>query len=853
MENEKEFDQSELTPMMQQYLAVKKQYPDTLVFYRIGDFYEMFFDDAKTASHELDLVLTGRHGGLEERIPMCGVPYHAVNSYLQRLIAKGFKVTVVEQMEDPAEAVGLVKRDVIRIVTPGTAMDEITDERASNYLAGLDDYGYGYALAICELTTGETRAIDISHDTTLLKQTILGNDIREIVVGHDFDQRQLKGLDSAAVVTVSVCDETGLKPEYDMVLNGNQDVHLRLAVGRMMNYLEITQKRSISHLCPIIVESADSYLRMDYSTLVNLELTEANRQAGHSVSLWSFMDKTRSAAGSRLLKKWIMRPLRDPVRITQRQDMIAYLNKNFLIREKLKDELGRLYDLERLIARVAYGSANGRDILRLKQTLQAVPPIMDITAASGLYPEYDGLDRCTDLYDHIANCIVDDPPLSTHDGGIFQDGYDTQLDEYRTIQRSGQQWIADLEKSEKERTGIKTLKIGYNRVFGYYIEVSKGAVGQIDPSWGYVRKQTLTTGERYVTADLKEKEDAILHAQERAVRLESELFIRLIEHVKTYLHKLQMLAAAMAVIDANYALAVISSQKGYVRPVFATDGTMDVRKGRHPMLETMVRDPYVPNDIMMDDRRQILIITGPNMGGKSTYMRQTVLLVILAQMGCYVPAASATLPLFDQIFTRIGSTDDILSGQSTFMVEMNEANHALQHATKDSLIIFDEIGRGTSTYDGMALAQAMLEYIAAAIGAKTLFSTHYHELTSLANSMAGVCNVHVQVHEDHDEITFLYKVKDGSANKSYGIHVAALAHLPDSVIERAKVLVKDFEQSKEHHNDQTQIVMVEKVPPQLAAIGKTLSQVDPDAMTPLEALQLVSSMKKTLSEKGDRQ
>ena len=842
----------ELTPMMQQYQAVKKQYPDTLVFYRIGDFYEMFFEDAQIGAHELDLVLTGRHGGMEDRIPMCGVPHHAVNSYIQRLISKGYKVTLVEQMEDPATAVGLVKRDVIRIITPGTAMDDMGDSKATNYLGALTDFNYGYALAVCELTTGETRAITLSHDTFLLKQTILANDIREIVVSSSFDQRQFKGLNEAAVVTVSVCDETETKPEYQPVINGIQDVHLNSAINRLMNYLQITQKRQISHLSPMQLEDSSAYLQMDYATLTNLELVEANRQAGHNITLWSFMDKTRSAAGSRMLKKWIMRPLRQTAAISQRQDMIAYLLANFLVKEQLKNDLSQLYDLDRLIGRIAYGSANGRDILRLRQTLQFSPAVLNAVKTSGIYPEYDSTDQCQDLYARIKDCIVDDPPLTNHDGGIFVDGYSQQLDELRQTQRHGQQWIADLEQSEKEKTGIKNLKIGYNRVFGYYIEISRGQTGLVKEEWGYVRKQTLTTGERYITAQLKEKEDAILHAEQKAVNLEAELFAALIADIKTYLFKLQKLAAVLAQIDAVCSLAEVSNQKGYTRPAFSADGSLLIRKGRHPILEAVSKDPYVPNDVTMNDKRQILIITGPNMGGKSTYMRQTVLIALMAQMGCYVPAAQAVLPVFDQIFTRIGSTDDILTGQSTFMVEMNEANHALQHATKDSLVIFDEIGRGTSTYDGMALAQAMLEYIAAAVGAKTLFSTHYHELTCLADSIAGVCNVSVQVHENNDEITFLYKVKDGSANKSYGIHVASLAHLPAGVISRAKVLVKEFESSRQQHNNQTQMVVVEKTPPELIAVAKTLQQVNPDAITPLEALQLVSNLKKQLPAGEDK-
>ena len=831
---------AQYTPMMTHYLEIKKAYPDTLVFYRLGDFYEMFFDDAKTASHELDLVLTGRNAGAEERVPMCGVPYHAVKSYIQRLIVKGYKVAIVEQLEDPANKEGIiVKRDVIRVVTPGTAIDEIMDEKANNYLAAICDYDYGYALAVTEITTGESKLLNISHDYDVLKQTILANDIREVVVPGNFRNMSLKNF-----VTVSVCEEDSLLPDYKHLYEDVEDVHLLNAIGRLLNYLEATQKRGMQYIDRFTLEDNRKYLLMDYSTMQNLELVDASRTNSKAITLWSFLDKCRSAAGSRQLKKWIQKPLRDVDKINQRLDLIAYLKKHYIEREELKEHLSQLYDLERLIARVSYGNANGRDILRLQKSLDAVPRIMALVRKSGIYSEFDELDLCDGLREKLQNCIVDEPPVSTHQGGIFKDGYDPQLDELRRAQREGQNWIVELERAEKERTGIKTLKVGYNKVFGYYIEVSKGMVSQVKEEWGYQRKQTLTTGERYITRRLKEKEDAILHAEERAIRLESELFDQLINDIKGYLTSLQKLAIALAVIDANFALSEISSNNGYIRPSFNEERILDIKEGRHPILEKVGSLQYVPNDVKMDDKHPVQIITGPNMGGKSTYMRQAALLVIMAQLGCFVPAKKASMPIFDAIYTRIGSTDDILAGQSTFMVEMIEANNALKNATRDSLIIFDEIGRGTSTYDGMALAQSMLEYIDVTIGAKTLFSTHYHELTSLENSMNGIKNKHVDVYEEDDKITFLYKVKDGKANKSYGIHVASLAKLPEGVIERANELLKVFEESKKHRNDQTQIVMIEKVPKQLEEIDELLKQADPNNMTPLEALQFVDMLKK---------
>ncbi|MBQ4253705.1 MAG: DNA mismatch repair protein MutS [Erysipelotrichaceae bacterium] len=834
------------SPMMTQYFDLKAKYPDTLVFYRIGDFYEMFYDDAITASRELDLVLTGRNAGVEEKAPMCGVPHHAVENYLQKLVAKGYKIAIVEQLENPAEAVGLVKRDVIRIVTPGTAMDEMQDGHVSICIAALEDYGYGYALAICEMTTGETRIVTINHDNVLLRQTLLTNDVREIVLASNFNRQNLRGINDDNVITASICDETELKPEYKELARDTEDVHLIVAIGRLLNYLEITQRRSINHLLPFEMIQEDNFLQMDYASRTNLELVSGNHGSTKDISLWRFLDKTCSAAGSRNLKKWIIHPLRDEKKINQRLDMIAYLNKNFIQREQLKDSLSNLYDIERLIARVGYGSANGKDCVRLQKSLQEAPQILEIVRKSGIYPEFDDVDCCPQLNELLLEAIVEDPPVSTKDGGIFRAGYNQQLDEYRQIQTEGRKWLTELEQKEKDRTGIKNLRIGYNRVFGYYIEISKGNLPLVKEEWGYQRKQTLTTGERFITEELKEREDAIVHAEERAINLESALFDELLEKIRGYLSKLQRLANALANIDSIYSLAMISSQHGYVRPSFNNEGILNIKQGRHPILETLTE--YIPNDVQMDREKRIQIITGPNMGGKSTYMRQVALLVIMAQMGCYIPAKKAELPVFDQIFTRIGSSDDILAGQSTFMVEMTEANNALQKATKDSLILFDEIGRGTATYDGMALAQAILEYIDVAIEAKTLFSTHYHELTALENNMNGIINKHVAVLEENERIEFLYKVQNGKANRSYGIHVAALAKLPQSVLARATQLLKELESKKQTKNDLAQIVMIEKEDPKLKEVRETLLKVDVNNITPIEALQLIDKLKEKVKD-----
>lgn len=831
------------SPMMTHYLEVKAKYPDALVFYRLGDFYEMFFDDAKTVSHELDLVLTGRNAGVEEKVPMCGVPFRSVGGYIQRLVNKGYKVAIAEQLENPAEAEGLVKRDVIKVVTPGTIIDELIDEKISVYLASVVDYGYGFALAICESTTGETKVINIKHDNNVLLQTVMSNDIKEIVVKEDFPDELVKLFSNDCLITVSQCNPADIDEKYECLCLNIEDIHEKEAIGRLLNYLETTQKRNMNHLRAFAKASTSDYLSMDYSTITNLELIQPSRTNIKAITLYSFLDKTRSAIGSRKLKSWIARPLTNENLLNQRLDMIQYLNKNFIKREELKGYLSELYDLERIAARIAYGNANPKDIIRLQRSLQYAPAILKILKESNIYPEYEGIDECQDIYELLTGALVEDPPLLLSDGGVFQTGYNAELDQLRSITTNAQKWIAELEQKEKERTGIKTLKIGYNRVFGYFIEVSIGQVSQVKEEWGYQRKQTLTTCERYITNELKEQEDIILHAQEKAIKLEARLFDELLAKTKGKIGQIQILADCLAVVDSLYSLSVISSSHGYVRPEFSKNRVLNIKGGRHPILDSFKDINYVSNDVYMDDETSTLIITGPNMGGKSTYMRQCILINIMGQIGCYVPAKKAELPIFDRIFTRIGSTDDILAGQSTFMVEMSEANNALQNATKDSLIVFDEIGRGTSTYDGMALAQAMLEYINSAIGAKTLFSTHYHELTALENNMEHVKNKHVDVVEENGKITFLYKVKDGKANKSYGIHVASLAHLPDAVVQRATNLLKEFERTKKNNNDQSQIIMMEVIPNDIKEIQNILKNVDPNNMTPIEALQLVASLK----------
>ena len=836
------------TPMMKHYLELKEQHEDAIIFYRLGDFYEMFFEDAKTASSELDLVLTGRNAGVEERVPMCGIPHHAAKGYIQRLIQKGYKVAIVEQLEDPALAKGLVKRDVIKIVTPGTIMDEVSDEKTTVYIASLHDFQFGLAVILCEMTTGELRAQLIDKHVMAIQKVLLGNNVREIVIQEKFDKKIVKMIEEMQTITVSFHNDNALKEEYRHLLNGIEDDRVETAFGVLTNYLDETQKRNMAHLNAVEMVYENDFLQMDFSTKQNLELTSSLRSNSRSQTLWSFLDKCRSSMGSRLLKKWIEYPLVDTAMINRRLDAVEYLNDNFITKDELREHLGFVYDMERLSARVADGSANPRDILRLIKTLEHTPQIFELFHDCSAYEEFQSIDPCRELYDMIEGAIIDNPPLTLKDGGVFVEGYNEELDQVREIGKNGKNWILELENKERERTGVKSLKIGYNRVFGYYIEVTKTNLDSIKDEFGYVRKQTLTNAERFITQELKDKEDAIVHAQERSIRLEAELFNHLLNQIKVYLPKLHDLSHALATIDALYALAEISSENGYTRPQFHTGHSIHMKEARHPILDRMMKTTrYVSNDLEMGEDNDILMITGPNMGGKSTYMRQTVLLVIMAQIGCFVPAKKAEMPIFDQIFTRIGASDDIMSGQSTFMVEMIEANNALQNATANSLILFDEIGRGTSTYDGMALAQAMIEYIMRNIKAKTLFSTHYHELTEMAEKNAGIRNVHVDVHEEDDKVTFLYRVLDGKADKSYGINVARLAHLPSSVLERAKQILDNLELQPNMVKEVKPPLVIEKENPQHMQIINQVKQVDVNKMTPMEAMQFLYELKEKMS------
>ncbi|WP_019242215.1 MULTISPECIES: DNA mismatch repair protein MutS [Bacillus] len=789
------------TPMIMQYLQVKADYQDAFLFFRLGDFYEMFFDDAIKASQELEITLTSREGGTEEKIPMCGVPYHSAANYIDTLIEKGFKVAICEQVEDPRQAKGVVRREVVQLVTPGTVMQgRGIDEKENNYVTSItlfEDHTFGFAFA--DLSTGENKVTLLSNSFQDVLNEVTALAAKEVVISNEFPEELRDQLKERHQIVFSMEDDIFMNEDIQKITTELNQEKLIITTSRLLHYLFKTQKRSLDHIQPTVTYETDHYLKIDYHSKRNLELTETIRSKGKNGSLLWLLDETKTAMGARMLKQWIDRPLLSKESIANRHGIVEVLLENYFNRQELRESLKEVYDLERLSGRVAFGNVNARDLIALKKSLQQVPHIINILAEmnnSKLQEIIEQLDPCEEVADLLEQSLLENPPLAIKEGNMIKDGYDQQLDEYRDASRNGKTWIASLEKQERDLTGIKSLKIGYNRVFGYYIEVTKANIHLLEEG-RYERKQTLTNAERYITPELKEKESLILEAEEKMVELEYSIFTTIREHVKEYIPRLQALAKCISSLDVLQCFATVSENRHYTKPLFSDDRKIHIVEGRHPVVEkVMQKQQYVPNDCFMNTEREMLLITGPNMSGKSTYMRQVALMAVLAQIGCFVPAERAELPIFDQIFTRIGAADDLISGQSTFMVEMLEANHAIAHATQNSLILFDEIGRGTSTYDGMALAQAIIEYIHEKIGAKTLFSTHYHELTTLENSLHQLKNVHVSAIEQNGKVVFLHKIKEGAADKSYGIHVAQLADLPNDLIQRANELLQQFESDK---------------------------------------------------------
>ncbi|MGE7877141.1 DNA mismatch repair protein MutS [Peribacillus muralis] len=786
------------TPMIQQYLKIKAEYQDAFLFFRLGDFYEMFFDDALNASQELEITLTSREGGSEDRIPMCGIPYHSAANYIDILIEKGFKVAICEQTEDPKQAKGVVRREVVQLITPGTKMDSKgLREKENNYIATITSFADGqFGFGYNDLSTGENKVTLIeSFEEVLNEFAILG--ASEVVIADDFDEEWKKKLQERGAAALSIENNQIESESFLSLLQQLKDPKQAATTSRLLNYLYRTQKRSLDHLQPVLAYETSQYMKIDYYSKRNLELTETIRSKGKKGSLLWLLDETKTAMGGRMLKQWIDRPLINKKQIERRQSLVETLKNQYFERQDLRERLKEVYDLERLAGRVAFGNVNARDLIQLKRSLQQVPIIREIVKSMASNHDIsvlaEKLDPCEEVTDLLETALVENPPLSVKEGNIIQDGFHKELDTYRDASRNGKTWIAQLERQERERTGIKSLKIGYNRVFGYYIEVTRANLHLLEEG-RYERKQTLTNAERYITPELKEKEALILQAEEKSIGLEYDLFLNLREEVKSYIPRLQNLAKGVSELDVLQCFATISEERHYVKPVFSESRRIVLKEGRHPVVEKVLQSQeYVPNDCMMDAERELLLITGPNMSGKSTYMRQVALTSILAQIGCFVSASIAELPIFDKVFTRIGAADDLISGQSTFMVEMLEARNAIMNATENSLILFDEIGRGTSTYDGMALAQAIIEYIHEEIGAKTLFSTHYHELTVLASELPKLSNIHVSAIEQNGNVVFLHKIKEGPADKSYGIHVAKLADLPKLLIERAAAILTHLE------------------------------------------------------------
>ena len=838
-------DMNKVSPMMKQYIEVKKDNLDTIIFFRLGDFYEMFFEDAENISKELELTLTGKNCGLDERVPMCGIPYHAADIYINKLIDKGYRVAICEQMEDPKTTKTLVKRDVVQVVSSGTRMNsDMLDEKSNNYIGSILDLKYSYVVCYSDITTGEVNAFIKEKDENGIVNEILQRNIKEIVIKSDFDRTILDSVKKQYNLAISIYNNTNIENDYSHIYSEVNDERIVEGIKYLLSYLENTQKRSLLHLQKVNIVNDNSFLRMDINTKRNLELIQNIRTKEKKYSLLWLLDKTKTAFGARKLKNYILNPLVDKDEIIKRQDKIEKLMNEFILKDELRESLNNVYDLERLVGKVGFGSANARDLLQLKTSLKELPKINQILINLG----FDSINTFDDLYKLIDSSIYEDAPMTLKEGYLIKEGYNKELDEIKIARKSNKDFVSRLEGEERERTGIKTLKVGFNKVFGYYIEVSKGALKDIKEEFGYERKQTLSTGERFITPLLKEKEALILGAEEKIISMEYELFIDVRNRVKQYISDLQDLSKILGDIDVLASLTVVAEENNYVRPILNNEHLIDIKDSRHPVIEKVLNDEFSPNDIYFDKNTTIMLITGPNMAGKSTYERQMAIISIMAQIGSFVPASYANIPIFDKIFTRIGASDDLVSGSSTFMVEMMEANNAITNATENSLILFDELGRGTATYDGMSLAAAIIEYIHDKVKAKTFFSTHYHELTELSNRLPHLRNVHVSAVEEDGNITFLHKIKEGSIDKSYGLNVAKLAKLPDSLLKRAEEILKTYEtnDSKEKVIELTLPLEEEE---KTSQIEEKIKNLDILNMSPMEAMNTLFEYKKELNNK----
>lgn len=827
------------SPMMMQYLGIKEQNKDAIVMFRLGDFYEMFFDDAMIVSKELELALTGKNAGAKERVPMCGVPFHSASGYIQKLVDNGHKVAIVEQLTDPGKK-GIVERGVVQIVTPGTIFDESMTKNKNNYIACMMIFDFVYTLAFCDITTGEFQVVNIDKKDHLLNNQLASMEVKEIVVKSDCTYNFNDS------IMVSHYDNETFNEKYRDIFHNIKDLKEIKVSTLLLNYLIETQKRDLEHLQMIEEINNQDFMAMDLYTKKSLELTENSKDHEKYGSLFWLLDMTKSAMGARLLKNYIDRPLLKKEAIEERLDIVEIFTQQFIQRESIKEILKEIYDLERLSSRIAFGNINARDLKWIASSLKVLPELkqqlysFNEPLTDQLANQIIDLSHITKLID---DAIIDNPPLTIKEGNIIKDHFNEELDELRYLRDHGKQWLVDFEQKEREKTGIKNLKVGYNRVFGYYIEVTKGSLDLVKDEFEYTRKQSLSNAERFITPELKDMESKILSAQDKIQKLEYVLFTQVRNEIKKEVHLIQDVSKIIARVDVYQSLAMLASENSYVRPVFNDQKIMDIKEGRHGVIEkVMGHGKYVPNDVSIDENSPVVLITGPNMGGKSTYMRQVALIVIMAQIGSFVPAKYANLTIFDQIFTRIGASDDLISGQSTFMVEMLEANNALRFASEKSLILFDEIGRGTATFDGMAIAQAMIEYIASEIHCMTLFSTHYHELTFLEDKGLGIQNVHASARVDNDHLVFEYLIKKGRSNKSYGVNVAKLAKLPDEVINRANLVLETLEENNVEDRliEEKQVQVIEKE----SEVEKYLKTIDPMALSPLDALSTLIELKK---------
>ncbi len=840
-----DIDRNKLSPMMMQYMQIKDKYEDTIVFFRLGDFYEMFFEDAILASRELELTLTGRNCGLEEKVPMCGIPFHAYEGYLEKLIEKGYKVAICEQLTPPDKK-GVVERGVTQVVTKGTLMESSSlDEKTNNYIGSVYDFEHCYALSYTDITTGTFIVELIDYKNDKLINEIIRLELKEVIVNSKINREIISTLRDNYNILVTISN--GLSENYSYIYKEINDLRMITSIKHLLYYLEETKKGDLSHLKPALVKKKNDTLNLDIHTKRNLELVETLRLKERTYSLLWLLDKTKTAMGSRLLKEYIENPLISKKEILRRQNQISTFLVEFIYKEELRELLNNVYDLERLSGRVTYGNVNARDLLQLKNSIKVLPEIKKILESINYDKTFTPLEE---LYNLLEKGIKEEVPITIKEGNIIKEGFNEELDNLRSLSSGGKDFILNLEQEEREKTGIKNLKVGYNKVFGYYIEISKGNAKQVKEEFGYERKQTLANCERFITPKLKEKENLILNAEEKITALEYEIFIKIKDKVKEHVPKIQEIASILSELDVILSLAVVAEQNNFVKPEITDKRNINIKDGRHPVVEIVSKKDYITNDVIMDEKTNILLITGPNMSGKSTYMRMLAIIVILNQIGSFVPAKKATLPIFDNIFTRIGASDDLVSGESTFMVEMKEANNAVENATENSLILFDELGRGTATYDGMSLAQAILEYIHDHIKAKTLFSTHYHELTSLEQNLRNLKNVHVSAKEENDKIIFLHKVKKGAVDKSYGIHVASLVNLPNEIIKRAREILNVYESKETKKQVYTQTsLFLDFDRKEDNIIEEKIKTINPLEITPIEALNILDNLKKEIEEK----